>query len=68
MSSPVAPTAQATVPPISSHMVLSVGLPVKKRVNEDLIESDAFTPQVRRRSPATSRTKEKVLFMVEGGV
>jgi hypothetical protein len=41
---PTSPTTVAAVPPMSSHMVLSVGLPVKKREKLELMESEALIP------------------------
>ncbi len=32
------------MPPINSHMVLSVGEPVKKREKDELMESEALIP------------------------
>ena len=41
---PPAPMAVATMPPSSSQMVSSVGLPVKKREKSEPIDSEALMP------------------------
>ena len=43
-SKPTAPTTDAMAPPMSSHMVLSVGFPVKKREKPEAVELEALTP------------------------
>ena len=43
-SIPTSPTTVAAVPPMSNQMVLSVGLPVKKREKLELMESEALIP------------------------
>ena len=43
-SKPTAPTTTAMAPPMSSHMVLSVGFPEKKREKPEAVELEALTP------------------------
>lgn len=63
-SKPTAPTAVAAAPPMSSHMVLSVGLPVKNREKPEAVESEALMPKMMRIMPPTSNTSEMGLFMI----
>jgi hypothetical protein len=51
-------------PPMSSHMVLSVGFPVKKRETPEAVESEALTPQMMRMIPPTTSASEMGLFMI----
>jgi hypothetical protein len=43
-NNPTSPTTLATEPPMSSHMALSVGEPVKKREKLEPMESEALIP------------------------
>jgi len=63
---PRRPTTHAIEPPISSHMVLSVGEPVKKREKLDPIESEALIPKIIRQIPPRRRASETILFMMKG--
>lgn len=60
---PVRPTTASTAPPISSHIDLSVGVPVNSREKLEPMESDALNPYMIRMTPATSRMMDIVLFM-----
>ena len=51
------------IPPINSHIDLSVGLPVKKRDTSELNESVAFTPQIIRATPTPNKANPITLFM-----
>jgi len=53
----------AVIPPISSHIVLSVGEPVKKRETSELNESDAEKPYIARTIPTAKITNEIGLFI-----
>lgn len=54
----------STAPPINSHMVLSVGLPVNARETSELNESDAWKPKTNSTTPPTSNAIDRALFML----
>jgi hypothetical protein len=56
-------TAEA-IPPVSIHMDLSVGLPVKNRETSELKESAALIPNIVNTIPTTSSTIPNDLFMI----
>ena len=57
-SKPNSPTMPITIPPISNHMVLSVGEPVKNRDTPELNDSEALTPQMINKIPTINSTTE----------
>ena len=59
----VRPATAATAPPMSIHMALSVGLPVKKRFTSEPNEFEAWTPRTIRMIPPTSRANGRALFI-----
>ena len=52
-----------TIPPIKSHMDLSVGAPVKKRETPDVNELTELTPKTSRTTPSTSNAIPMGLFI-----
>jgi hypothetical protein len=53
----------ATIPPISIHIALSVGEPVKKRETSELNDFVAETPKTTRTIPPTSIASKTALFI-----
>ena len=51
------------IPPISSHIVLSVGEPVKKLETSELNDFDAETPYITRTIPPARIASEISLFI-----
>jgi hypothetical protein len=58
------PTTAAAIPPMSIHMDLSVGVPVKKRVMSEPNESDALIPKIINTIPATTSPSPRALFII----
>jgi hypothetical protein len=57
-----APMVVAAMPPISSHMDLSVGVPVKKRLASDPNDSEALIPKTISAIPTANRASPIPLF------
>ena len=59
-----APTVVAAMPPSSSHMDLSVGVPVKNRLASELNESEALIPKIISAIPTAKRASPMPFFIV----
>jgi hypothetical protein len=57
------PTRTAAMPPMTSHIALLVGEPVKNRETPELNDSEAFTPQAISMIPTITNAREIPLFM-----
>ena len=62
-NSPTTPTMDRTTPPISIHIALSVGEPVKKRAMSELNDCAALTPKMSSRIPPASSASATALCM-----
>jgi len=62
-NSPTTPTMDRTTPPISIHIALSVGAPVKKRAMSELNDLAALKPKMISRIPPASSASATALFM-----
>ena len=62
-NSPTTPTMDRTAPPISIHIALLVGAPVKKREMSELKDSAALTPKMISRIPPASSASETALLI-----
>jgi hypothetical protein len=60
-NSPTTPMADATPPPISIHIALSVGEPVKKREMSELNDVAAMKPKIISRMPPTRSASDTAL-------
>jgi hypothetical protein len=58
------PTTAATTPPISIHMDLSVGVPVKNLETSEPNDSEALMPNIARITPPTRSAIPSALFMI----
>jgi|SRR5579871_462124 len=58
------PTTELATPPISSHMALSVGEPVKSREKSEPIELDDCAPKMMRTMPMATRAIPRTLFII----
>lgn len=63
-TSPTKPTTAATMPPMSIHIALSVGDPVKNLDTSEPKEFVALIPRITSTIPPTSSTIETSLFMI----
>ena len=57
------PVIPAAIPPISSHIDLSVGVPVKKRDTSEPKDSDALMPKIVSTIPAINSPMPSALFI-----
>lgn len=62
-NSPVSPIRHSTTPPISIHIALSVGEPVKKREMSEPSEFDALVPKIMSMTPTARIARENALYM-----